>query len=264
MRHLAGMRRIGPGLIAAIILGTATPVLAGGPSYGYCTTSPEMVFGAELKRRYPQRILYYSGVIKVLEGQDANIPWGDFRRFIEAKGTSRSFVMNCSKQYATVQAAQEALDRSNYTNITVERTGWTNVTAGDIRATPPPPRPPVGRREPGRVYVTLPTAVPTPAQSSGQAALPTASEIEADRAVAKASYDRQRARDEAEYRRVADENARRQAAYRAQIARQQGEYRAMLAAREAEAARVRADWEARVARCKAGEKKFCASQAVER
>lgn len=264
MRHVTETKRIGRMLIAAIIAGTATPVLAGGPSYGYCTTMPESVFGAELKRRYPQRILYYSGVIKVLEGQNANEPWGEFRRFIEAKGTSRSFTMNCSKHYSTVQAAQEALDSSNYTNITVERTGWTNVTASDIRAAPPTLRPPAGRREPGKVYVTLPGTVPTPAQSPGQAALPTASEIEADRAKAKASYDRQRARDEAEYRRVADENARRQAAYRAQIARQQAEYRAMLAAREAEAARVRADWEARVARCKAGEKTFCASQAVER
>lgn len=87
---------------------------------------------------------------------------------------------------------------------------------------------------------------------------------DADLAKVNASYQQQRARQEAEYARVKQENANRQAAYRAQVAKQQADYRAMLAAREAQAAKARAEWEARVARCKAGDKKSCASQAIER
>lgn len=86
----------------------------------------------------------------------------------------------------------------------------------------------------------------------------------ADLAKANASYQQQRARQEAEYARVARENANRQAAYKAQVAKQQADYKAMIAAREAQAAQARAEWEARVARCKAGDKKSCASQAIER
>ncbi len=77
-------------------------------------------------------------------------------------------------------------------------------------------------------------------------------------------YAQQRARQEAEYARVKRENANRQATHQAQIAKQRSEYNAMLAAREAQAAKARAEWEARVARCKAGDRKSCASQAIER
>lgn len=116
-------------------------------------------------------------------------------------------------------------------------------------------------RAPG-VYVTLPQTTPPKPVSDQELRFRQRDAEEQSRA--KASYEQQRARQEAEYARVARENARRQAAYKAQIAKQQADYKAMLAAREAQAAKARAEWEARVARCKAGDKKSCGGQATER
>mgnify|MGYP003392320334 CR=1 FL=1 len=86
----------------------------------------------------------------------------------------------------------------------------------------------------------------------------------ADLAKANASYQQQRARQDAEYARVARENADRQAAYKAQVAKQQADYKAMIASREAETARIRAEWAEQAARCKAGDKKACVSKASQR
>jgi len=125
----------------------------------------------------------------------------------------------------------------------------------------------------------VPSGRPTPSEgahlvlpsnaSAAAPAPPTAAEAEirrreaaadADLATARKLYAEQIARQQAEYQRVADENARRQAAYQAALAQQQAEYRAKLAAQEAETARIRAEWAAKAARCKAGDHSACAAE----
>lgn len=120
------------------------------------------------------------------------------------------------------------------------------------------------KSEPASTPVAEKAPPPPPAAKSIVQPGESIEERKANERRAVALYEQQRARQEAEYARVARENARRQAAYKAQIAKQQADYKAMLAAREAQAAKARAEWEARVARCKAGDKKSCGGQATER
>lgn len=253
-------------IIGALIM-AATPSLAQANRYFFCSAFGQTGNNGVPGWRYAQVM---GGVVVTRDGYRTGEGERMKREFEEVVKTrfERATDLICYNQAASDRSTRDLIAKSAESY----RSRGTPVQVVDFNRdyTGGVPSGATTSRAPGVYFVpprsTAPAAPPKP-RADGL----TEAEIrrrdaaaDADLARVNALYAQQRARQEAEYARVKRENANRQAAHQAKIAKQRADYNAMVAASQAEAAKARAEWEARVARCKAGDKKSCGSQAIER
>lgn len=242
-------------LAAVGVFGMLIPASASAHRYYFCSTDHAYRDG----RTYS----VFGGVAVVRDGyRDGEI--GRITRDFEAK-VAENLQVSANSSTCFEATSLEAARRQMRENAAAfEKSGPVITVAFDRDYTGGVPS---GRPTPSTgthlvLKSTTDTADTTPPTAAEAEIRRREAAADADLATVNRLYAEQVARQQAEYQRVADENARRQAAYQAKLAQQQAEYRAKVAAQEAETARIRAEWQARVARCKAGDLSACASEAT--